>query len=451
MKQVKELSGKRVLVLGMAKSGAASALLLARLGAEVVINDSKSRAEQPQASELEAAGIQVVCGGHPLTVLDGCSLLVKNPGIPYTNVLVKEAEARGIPIWTEIELAYLISEAEIVAITGSNGKTTTTTLVKEMLEHSGRKPLIAGNIGTVASEVAQKAKAEHVIVLEVSSFQLMGTNAFQPKVAVWLNVFDAHLDYHGTREDYIAAKARIAANMGPTDCLVYNADDPAVVQAIAGTGATLVPFSRINVVEDGAYVRDGTIFFKEEPILALADAVLPGAHNVENMLAATAAARLAGATVEQIRHVLCHFPGVKHRLQYVGSWEERQFYNDSKATNILATKAALSGFAKPVVLIAGGLDRGNDFDELLVSLKHVKAVVAYGETKSKLLALAAKANVQGIAAERVKDAAEKAVSLSKPGDVILLSPACASWDQYRSFEERGDEFLDYVNTIIKPS
>lgn len=451
MKQVKELIGKRVLVLGMAKSGAASALLLARLGAEVVINDSKSRADQPQASELEAAGIQVVCGGHPLTVLDGCSLLVKNPGIPYTNVLVKEAEARGIPIWTEIELAYLISEAEIVAITGSNGKTTTTTLVKEMLEHSGRKPLIAGNIGTVASEVAQKAKAEHVIVLEVSSFQLMGTNAFQPKVAVWLNVFDAHLDYHGTREDYIAAKARIAANMGPADSLVYNADDPAVVQAIAGTGATLVPFSRITVVEDGAYVKDGTIFFKEEPILALADAVLPGAHNVENMLAATAAARLAGATVEQIRHVLCHFPGVKHRLQYVGSWKDRQFYNDSKATNILATKAALSGFTKPVVLIAGGLDRGNDFDELLASLKHVKAVVAYGETKSKLLALAAKADVQAVAAERVKDAAEKAVALSEPGDVVLLSPACASWDQYRSFEERGDEFLDYVNTIIKTS
>lgn len=451
MKQVKELIGKRVLVLGMAKSGAASALLLARLGAEVVINDSKSRADQPQASELEAAGIQVVCGGHPLTVLDGCSLLVKNPGIPYTNVLVKEAEVRGIPIWTEIELAYLISEAEIVAITGSNGKTTTTTLVKEMLEHSGRKPLIAGNIGTVASEVAQKAKAEHVIVLEVSSFQLMGTNAFQPKVAVWLNVFDAHLDYHGTREDYIAAKARIAANMGPADSLVYNADDPAVVQAIAGTGATLVPFSRITVVEDGAYVKDGTIFFKEEPILALADAVLPGAHNVENMLAATAAARLAGATVEQIRHVLCHFPGVKHRLQYVGSWKDRQFYNDSKATNILATKAALSGFTKPVVLIAGGLDRGNDFDELLASLKHVKAVVAYGETKSKLLALAAKADVQAVAAERVKDAAEKAVALSEPGDVVLLSPACASWDQYRSFEERGDEFLDYVNTIIKTS
>lgn len=451
MKQVKELIGKRVLVLGMAKSGVASALLLARLGAEVVINDSKSRADQPQAGELEAAGIQVVCGGHPLTVLDGCSLLVKNPGIPYTNIVVKEAEARGIPIWTEIELAYLISEAEMVAITGSNGKTTTTTLVKEMLEHSGRKPLIAGNIGTVASEVAQKAKAEHVIVLEVSSFQLMGTNAFQPKVAVWLNIFDAHLDYHGTREDYIAAKARIAANMGPADYLVYNADDPTVVQAIARIGATLVPFSRINVVEDGAYVKDGTIFFKDEPILALADAVLPGAHNVENMLAATAAARLAGATVEQIRHVLSHFPGVKHRLQYVGSWEGRQFYNDSKATNILATKAALSGFAKPVVLIAGGLDRGNDFDELLASLKYVKAVVAYGETKSKLLALAAKANVQAFTAERVQDATEKAVALSQPGDVVLLSPACASWDQYRSFEERGDEFLDYVNTIIKPS
>lgn len=169
------------------------------------------------------------------------------------------------------------------------------------------------------------------------------------------------------------------------------------------------------------------------------------------MLAATAAARLAGATVEQIRHVLSHFPGVKHRLQYVGSWEGRQFYNDSKATNILATKAALSGFAKPVVLIAGGLDRGNDFDELLASLKYVKAVVAYGETKSKLLALAAKANVQAVTAERVQDATEKAVALSQPGDVVLLSPACASWDQYRSFEERGDEFLDYVNTIIKPS
>lgn len=362
---------------------------------------------------------------------------------------MKEATSRGIPVWTEVELAYRISEAEMIAITGSNGKTTTTTLIVEMLENSKRKPLVAGNIGTVATDVAKVAKANDVIVVELSSFQLMGTEAFRPKIAVWLNIFDAHLDYHGTRDDYVAAKAKIMQNLSKDETLVYNADDVTVAEAAKHTDAKLVPFSTKVKVTNGAYLDQGKVYFQEEVIIELNEVVLPGAHNVENMLAAVAAVKLAGGTNKQIQHVLKTFKGVKHRLQFVGEWQNRLIYNDSKATNILATKAALSAFTKPIVLIAGGLDRGNEFDELLPDFSHVEVLVAFGQTREKLVSLGEKAGVTIIEADNVEDATKKALAGSTEGQVILLSPACASWDQYRSFEVRGDAFLETVQRATK--
>ncbi|WP_059104700.1 UDP-N-acetylmuramoyl-L-alanine--D-glutamate ligase [Shouchella shacheensis] len=448
MKQITSYKDKHVLVIGMAKSGAACAKLLMQLGAVVTINDAKERDENPQADELEALGAIVVCGAHPLELLEGVDAVIKNPGIPYHNALVAEAVSRGISVVTEIELASLVSEADLLAITGSNGKTTTTTLVHEMLQGSERTPLIAGNIGTVACEVAAQATEDDVIVLEVSSFQLLGTERFQPKVAVWLNVFDAHLDYHGDKESYIAAKSRICANMSEDDYLVYNADDEHVTQAIFACKAKRVPFSVKSVCKNGAYIENNQLRFAEEAILPLEEVVLPGFHNLENVLAAVATAKLAGAKNKQICHVLKTFPGVKHRLQFVKRWEGRLFYNDSKATNMLATEAALSSFEKPVVLLAGGLDRGNEFDELIPYLKHVKALVTFGETKKKLARVAKEAGVNVIQyAERVEDAVTVAVEESEEGDVLLLSPACASWDQYRTFEERGDAFISAIEQL----
>ncbi|WP_088105001.1 UDP-N-acetylmuramoyl-L-alanine--D-glutamate ligase [Halalkalibacter urbisdiaboli] len=440
--------GKKVLVLGLAKSGEAAARLLLRLGAEVTVNDAKPYEENLQAKELEQIGVNVVCGAHPLSLLDEpFDVIVKNPGIPYQNPIIQEAMKRQLPIVTEIELASAISEAEIIAITGSNGKTTTTTLIHEMLKNSVFNPLIAGNIGTVACEVAEEASKEDVVVMEVSSFQLLGTIHFHPKVAVLLNIFDAHLDYHGTKDEYVSAKAKITANQTPSDYLVYNADDPYVVKMAEQSDATLVPFSTTKKLEKGLCVVNDFIVSDGDSLIHINEIVLPGSHNLENVLAAVGAATIMGASNEQIKHVLTTFSGVEHRLQFVKSFQDRMFYNDSKATNILAASKALEAFNQPVILLAGGLDRGNEFDDLIPALKGVKGIVTFGETKEKIAATAKKANVPVHFANRVEDGVEVAYNLSEKNDIILLSPACASWDQYKTFEERGRSFIEAIEKL----
>ncbi|MDQ0206445.1 UDP-N-acetylmuramoyl-L-alanine--D-glutamate ligase [Alkalicoccobacillus murimartini] len=449
MKAAENFQGKHVLVLGLAKSGYAAARLLSKLGAVVTVNDGKPLEENPAAQELIGQGMNVVCGEHPLSLLDSqVDLIVKNPGIPYSNTLLIEADKKNIPIQTEIELAYQISEADIIAITGSNGKTTTTTLITEMLHHSGRTPLVAGNIGIVACEVAEQATDDDVIVMELSSFQLMGTDTFRPKISVLLNIFDAHLDYHGTKEDYIAAKARIQSKQQASDYLVYNASDDVVTQIAQSSEATKIGFSTVDLVEDGLDVVEGYIRYKKTAIIAVSDIMLPGKHNIENILAAAGAAILAGASLTQIQHVLRTFGGVEHRLQFVKKHDERLFYNDSKATNILATSKALEAFDKPVILLAGGLDRGNSFDSLIPSLSGVKSVVTYGETKEKIAQTARSINIQSVqVVNQLDEAVRIAYNESEEGDVILLSPACASWDQFKTFEERGQAFIQAINNL----
>ncbi|KAF0995756.1 UDP-N-acetylmuramoyl-L-alanine--D-glutamate ligase [Geobacillus sp. TFV-3] len=450
MKPTRFYQHRRVLVIGLAKSGAAAARLLAELGAEVVVNDQKPLSENMEAKQLEPLGIRVVCGGHPLELLDEpFDFVVKNPGIPYTNPMVKKALEKGLPVVTEVELAYHISEGSFIGITGSNGKTTTTTLIYEMLKADGQDPLLAGNIGLVACEVAREAKPGQWLVTELSSFQLAGIDKFRPAIAVLLNIFDAHLDYHGTKEAYAAAKANIFRNQMERDYAVVNADDPLVMNIASSVRSQKVLFSATKLLGEGAYIQDGAIYWNSDPVIAIADIVLPGQHNLENILAAVAAAKLAGASDEAIRQVLAAFSGVKHRLQYVAEIDGRRFYNDSKATNILATQKALSAFAdEPVILLAGGLDRGNEFDDLLPYLQQVKAVVLFGQTADKIGRIAQKAGIETI---RYVDNVEKAVpvafELSEPGDVILLSPACASWDQYKTFEERGDIFINAVHKL----
>lgn len=448
MKTITQFENKKVLVLGLARSGQAAARLLAKLGAIVTVNDGKPFEENPTAQELLEEGIKVLCGSHPSELLDEeFALMVKNPGIPYHNPMIVRAREKGIPIWTEVELAALVSEAPIVGITGSNGKTTTTTMIADVFNNSGQSGLLAGNIGYPASEVVIKATESDTLIMELSSFQLMGVDTFKPHIAVITNLEPTHLDYHGTFEDYVAAKWQIQKRMTAADFMVLNFNQGIARRLAEETRATVIPFSTIDKV-DGAYLQDDALFFKDEKIMARSEIGVPGDHNVENALATIAVAKLSGISNDVIRETLMLFGGVKHRLQSVGSINGIAFFNDSKSTNILATQKALSGFDNDhLILIAGGLDRGNDFDDLLPDIKGLKAMVVLGETADKLTSLAETAAIPVYHVADVAAATQKAFELATSGDTVLLSPANASWDMYPNFEVRGDEFLKVVETL----
>lgn len=444
MKKITNFENKKVLVLGLAKSGESAARVLNQLGAIVTVNDGKPFDENPAAQDLLAEGIKVVTGGHPLDLLEeDFAVMVKNPGIPYNNPMVERAMTLKIPIITEVELAYLISESPIVGITGTNGKTTTTTLIADILNADGKVAKLSGNIGFPASDVASKSTADETLIMELSSFQLMGIEAFQPKIAVITNLFSAHLDYHGSQDNYEAAKWRIQENMTADDFLVLNFNQAKLRDKATLTSAQVVPFSTTEIVETGAYVSDGQIYFKGDKIMAVAGLSLPGEHNVENALAAICVAKLSGVSNAAITRVLTTFSGVKHRLQYLGQKAQIKFYNDSKATNILATQKALSGFDNHTLwLLAGGLDRGNGFEELSADVADLKGMIVFGETAPKLRALAESLAIPVYDSKNVATATVLAYSKAEAGDTVLLSPANASWDQYKTFEQRGDLFID---------
>lgn len=454
MKQIKQYKNEKVLVLGLAKSGFSAAKLLHRLGALVTVNDGKPFEENPAAQDLLEDGIRVITGSHPIELLDeDFSLMVKNPGIPYSNPLVEKAKSLHIPILTEVELAYQIAECPIIGITGTNGKTTTTTMIGLLLNQNREKgkAYLAGNIGFPASEVAQKAEVNDDIVMEMSSFQLMGINEFHPQIAVITNIYEAHLDYHGSRNNYVAAKWAIQKNMTSSEYLVINWDSEELRRLSSQSNATIIPFSTKMTLENGAYLSEGTLYYKGEKIIDAEELGVPGQHNIENALAAIAVAKVKNISNESIQVALTHFHGVPHRTQYVTTINDRKFYNDSKATNSLATEMALSGFNnEKVILLAGGLDRGNSFDELIPALRGLKAVVLFGETKNKLAETAKKAGINEILfTENVETAVPVAYKHSKAGDNILLSPANASWDQYPSFEIRGNKFVQAVEKLEK--
>lgn len=452
MKQTNRFRNKKVLVLGLAMSGFHAAKLLLELGAFVTVNDAKQLDENPDAQELVASGIKVVAGQHPLELLDeSFAYIVKNPGIPYSNPMVVRAQEIGIPILSEVEVAYEVLEAPLVGVTGTNGKTTTTSMIAAILGEARRsgRAFTAGNIGVPASQVAQEATPEDDVVMELSSFQLMGIDQLRPQIAVITNITEAHLDYHGSRKEYVAAKWRITENQTETDYLVLNGDQEELLELAESTRAAVVPFSRIKELRNGAYVKGDWIYFRDEKVMPVAALHVPGAHNVENALAAVACAKLKGIENSVIERALSAFAGVEHRIQYVGTVAGRRVYNDSKSTNILAARTALDSFPDDrIVLLAGGLDRGNTFEELVPSLQNVKAMVVFGETASKLQEAAAQAGIPAVVTTKnVETAVPEAFRLSEEGDVILLSPACASWDQYRNFEERGQRFVTALEHI----
>ena len=328
MKSVKTFENKKVLVLGLAKSGEAAARLLTKLKAIVTVNDGKPFDENPSAQALLEDGIKVICGSHPLELLDeNFELMVKNPGIRYDNPMVARALEKGIPVITEVELAYLISEAPIIGITGSNGKTTTTTMIADVLNNGGQSGLLSGNIGFPASEVAQTATAQDTLVMELSSFQLMGVESFYPHIAVITNLMPTHIDYHGSFEDYVAAKWNIQKNMTDADFMVLNFNQDLSKELAQKTQATVVPFSTLERV-DGAYLENGTLYFKGEAVMKADEIGVPGSHNIENALATIAAAEHVGVSIETACEALSHFGGVKRRMELLGTVRGVEVYDD---------------------------------------------------------------------------------------------------------------------------
>jgi UDP-N-acetylmuramoylalanine--D-glutamate ligase len=447
-------TSRSVVVLGLARSGVAVAKLLHRLGAKVVVNDLKPRSACPEASELEALGIPVICGEHPDDLIhEHVEMLVKNPGIPYRAKPVQQALAAGVPVVTEVEIAGALSKAPMIGITGSNGKTTTTSLVGQILTRSQVKCTVAGNIGQALADVVEQVTSDEWLVAELSSFQLKGTEQFRPRIAALLNVFPAHLDYHETMEDYVASKRKIFANQEAGDIAVLNADSPVCREVAKTISSDIWLFSRTAPVEQGVYAQDGVIYVINEgqtqAILPVDEVALHGDFNLENALAAAAITLAAGATLDAVAQTLREFHGVEHRLEYVATINGVRYYNDSKATNAQAAIKALEAFTEPVVWIGGGLDRGVDFKELVPVLRgRAKAVITYGQSKSILAERGRDAGVPAVqVVDNLEEAVTRAAGLAQDGDVVLLSPACASWDQYTSFEERGSIFKQAVHRL----
>jgi len=446
-----ELNGKRALVVGLGKSGVASALFMKAHGARVTVSDTKSGDElRNEIPVLLDHGITVETGGHGDRTFRGQDLIVVSPGVPVDAPPLVQARSLGETVIGEIELAAQFLPGPIVAITGSNGKTTTTTLTGEILTASDFPTLVGGNIGTPAISLAERAKPETVVVLEISSFQLETIQTFRPKIAVVLNVTPDHLDRHRTFEIYADAKARIFENQQESDFAVLNADDPTCMAMGARTRAQVFWFGRQKEVKQGAWVRDGNVVFRDSKgqreILQVSEIPLKGAHNLENVLAAVCAGVLMGCAPEKVRQAVRDFKAVEHRLEFVATIGGVDYYNDSKATNVDATIKALESFPSNIHLILGGKDKGSDYTVLNDLIRQrVKRIYTIGAAAAKIESQVKGAEV--VHAETLENAIRKAHAVANPGDVVLLAPACASFDQFKSYEHRGKLFKDIVRGL----
>jgi UDP-N-acetylmuramoylalanine--D-glutamate ligase len=447
-----ELKDKRVLVVGLGKSGVASALFLKERGARVTVSDTKSPDQlRDEIPVLLDHGITVETGGHGERTFRGQDLIVVSPGVPVDAKPLVQARASGEPVIGEIELAAQHLPGPIVAITGSNGKTTTTTLTGEILTAGGLPTLVGGNIGTPAISLVAKVKPETIVVLEVSSFQLETIQTFRPKVAVVLNVTPDHLDRHRTFQAYVDTKARIFENQQPSDFAVLNEDDETCRTMGERTRAQVFWFSRKKEVKQGAWVREGQIVFRDgrgqREVMLVSEIPLKGAHNVENVLAGVCGGMLMGCDAEQIRKAVREFKAVEHRLEYVATVKGVEYYDDSKATNVDATIKALESFPANIHLILGGKDKGSDYTVLNDLLRQrVKRVYTIGAAAEKI-----ESHITGAAeivhAETLDNAVRRAAAVAKAGDIVLLAPACASFDQFQSYNHRGRVFKEVVHSL----
>jgi UDP-N-acetylmuramoylalanine--D-glutamate ligase len=449
-----ELKGKKVLVVGLGKSGLAAALFLRRRGAQVTVSDLRSaQALSKEIPSLLEAGILVEAGGHGLLTFRRQDLIVVSPGVPLNTPELVQVRNLGLPIIGELELAARFLKGEVLAITGSNGKTTTTTLCGEIFSAGGLDTLVAGNIGLPVIETVDQSKPGAWSVLEVSSFQLETTESFHPRIAMILNITPDHLDRHGTFENYVAMKEKIFANQTGQDSLILNGDDPVVQQAAARTRSPVLWFSRSKIVRRGAFLLNGMVMFRASEmaspvaIVPLADIPLKGEHNIENVLAAVCAACVARIPVEVIGRAVASFHAVEHRLEFVATIRGVDYYNDSKATNVDATAKAIASFPGNIHLILGGKDKNSDYTQLNALLRaRVKAVYTIGSAAEKIegqIAGVTRLVPSGTLEAAVSRAAGEAVT----GDVILLAPACSSFDQFENYEQRGRVFKQVVMAL----
>jgi UDP-N-acetylmuramoylalanine--D-glutamate ligase len=447
-----ELKGKKVLVVGLGKSGLAAALFLRRRGAQVTVSDVRSA--EALAKDIPALldeGIMVETGGHGLLTFRRQDLIVVSPGVPLNTPELAQVKSFGLPVIGELELAARFLKGKTLAITGSNGKTTTTALVGEIMEKGGFPTLVGGNIGTPVISLIDQSTDETWSVLEVSSFQLESTERFHPAIAVILNITPDHLDRHGSFENYAQAKERIFAAQNELDCVVLNADNARAAQAAVRSVARVFFFSVEHSVLQGAWVEDGFVVYRAgkdetvEKIMALSGVPLKGAHNVENVLAAVCASRQAGATAEQIRAAVESFKAVEHRLEFVAKINGVDFYNDSKATNVDATAKAVEAFPGGIHLIMGGKDKNSDYTLLSDLLRaRVRAVYTIGSAAAKI-----ESELRGVVSilscETLDNAVSAAAQAARPGEVVLLAPACSSFDQFENYEQRGRVFKELVS------
>ncbi|MGD0737630.1 MAG: UDP-N-acetylmuramoyl-L-alanine--D-glutamate ligase [Terracidiphilus sp.] len=446
-----ELKGKKVLVVGLGKSGLAAALFLRRRGAQVTVSDVRSaEALAKDIPALLEEGIMVEAGGHGLLTFRRQDLIVVSPGVPLNTPELAQVKSFGLPVIGELELAARFLKGKILAITGSNGKTTTTALVGEILTKAGLPTLVGGNIGVPVVALIDESTDDTWSVLEVSSFQLESTFEFHPRISVILNITPDHLDRHGSFENYALAKERIFAAQNEHDNVILNADNARAAEAASRSNAKVYLFSMEHPVEQGAWLDGGYVVYRAgkndqiERILPLKGIPLKGAHNVENVLAAVCASRLAGASADSIREAVEAFQAVEHRLEFVATVNGVDFYNDSKATNVDATIKAVASFQSGVHLILGGKDKNSDYTQLAQLLRaRVRAVYTIGSAAAKIESQL-RGTVSILSCETLDKAVSAAASAAHPGDVVLLAPACSSFDQFESYEHRGRVFKELV-------
>lgn len=435
---------KKIFILGMARSGYEAAKLLSDYNNEIIVTDGKEQKEE-LVSELESLGVKVIITSDQLSLLDDSfDYVIKNPGIKYDNPVVVKAKELGIKVINEVEMAYsfLDKSVNIIGVTGSNGKTTTTTLISEFMKNSFDNVYLGGNIGIPLSNFVRDIKPNSYLVLEISDHQLCDMYDFKTNVSVLTNITPTHLDFHKSYEVYQMTKKKIFNNHTSDDLAVINKDDEVSMKITDDIKSTKVYYGHDKT--NLAYYDEEGIYYDGKLVIKLDDIILKGKHNYQNIMGAIIAVKKYGVTDEVIQKVLKEFKGVEHRLEYVDTINGVTYYNDSKATNCVSTITALNSFDKPTILLLGGYDRGHSFHDLDDSMKNVKCVVCFGETKNRIEEFCNDLNIRCYKNDTLKEAMNVVKDICTPGDVVLLSPACASWDQYDKFEDRGDEFKNLV-------
>lgn len=440
---------QKILILGLARSGYEAAKVLVERGNQVILNDNKEeeKFDSEQISELKELGVELILGSHPDDLLDDSfHYLIKNPGVPIDHMLVKQARKLGIEVINEVEMAYrlLPEDITLIGITGTNGKTTTTTLTYELLREAfGTRVHLAGNIGYPLCSFLKKLKPNDIIVMEVSCQQGENLKSFKPHIGVMTNLSEAHIDFMKTYEHYKDMKAKMFYNQDEEDIAILNIDNQDVLDTMRNIKSTTKYFSSKSEM-NGCYIKNNSIYYYGEKVIDIDAIFIKGIHNLENCMAAIMVAKEFAISNEMIVKVIKNFRGVEHRLEYVDTVEGVRYYNDTEATNTKCTQIALSSFQDPKILILGGLERGQHFEDLTPYMKNVKAIVGIGQCRRRVLEYGTSLGIPTYTFETLKEAFFKCVDLSEEGDVVLLSPASASWDQYKECEERGAEFKQYV-------